>query len=95
MVTQSNTRQEKTVTQSNTRQEKMVTHYNLDPTTACNQTFYKQKNYCKYSVSDLLLMDNLGYDDSESEDEEERKSLCEESDGDIPDIERLLINPYR
>ena len=40
-------------------------------------------------------MDNLGYDDSESEDEEERKSLCEESDGDIPDIERLLINPYR
>ena len=38
-------------------------------------------------------MDNLGYEDSDSE--EERQSVCCESDVDIPDIDRLLINPYR
>ena len=53
-------------------------------------------NYRKYSVSDLLPMDNLSYQDSDSEDERQSVSQdSHESGVDIPDIDRLLINPYR
>ena len=56
----------------------MVTHYNFDP-----------------AVSYLLPMDNLGYQDSDSEHESQSVSQnSHESDVDIPDIDRLFINPY-
>ena len=38
-------------------------------------------------------MDDLGYEDSDSE--EERQSVSDSSGVEIPDIDRLLINPYR
>ena len=46
-------------------------------------------NYRKYSVSNVLPIDNLGHQDSDSE--EERQSVSHESG--VPDIDRLLINP--
>ena len=50
-------------------------------------------NYRKYSISNVLPIDNLGHQDSDSEDE--RQSVSHESGADIPDINRLLINPYK
>jgi hypothetical protein len=48
-------------------QEKKVTHYNLDPPLESDWKFYKSMNYRKSSVSDVLLMDNLGYQDSDTQ----------------------------
>ena len=40
-------------------------------------------------------MDNLGYLDSESESEEDVSSDDNHLNDDIPDMDRLFLNPYR
>ena len=90
MVTRYKTRQWKMVTRYKTRQWKMVTRYILVIWAQLPLIPFSFKNKTIFQIK----IDNLGYVDSESEEDDSSEDNQFNAE-DIPDMERLFLNPYR